>query len=186
MHRPPLVACLALSACQPPPEEGDDSSTEVLESAATSTVFECGALTVTRGSASADHLLPALATSDLTGKQDVWDKYVEFGEGTEAACTFNLGTTAPSALVMKVNYRGPKSASMLWTFEAWDSVNKKWVKVGDNSFAADWLWTAKDLAVPAPVANFVSSNLVKIRYRTTSTVKDASDLDLWVLSATSS
>ena len=141
-------------------------------------------LTVSAGSVGSGQTVAALAVRDQSGSQDAWSKYVEFSPSTSAVVSYALpaGVTAASlsALSISVNYRGPKKATMRWTFEAWDATAGAWVAVGDNTFAADWAWTAGSLALPAPHARFVAAGAIKLRYATTSAA-DSSDLDQLVI-----
>jgi cysteinyl-tRNA synthetase len=147
----------------------------------------CTTLTFTAGHGGGGQTAANLATAQLTGTKDVWNDYVEFSSGSDATCTFALPAGTPasavSALTVVTNYRGPAKSAMLWQFDAWDYAANAWVNVGDNGFAADWVWTAGKLALPSPVTRFVSgAGQLKVRYHTSST-NDASDLDQLVLGA---
>jgi hypothetical protein len=187
MRRPvPFVLLATLSACEMAPEAELPAAEEIdtVEGAATS-VATCTALTFTKGRLHSGQSATTLARRELTGTQDVWEKYVEFDPGSEASCSFNVSATGLSGLAARVNYRGPRKTTMRWVFEAFDATTSAWVYVGDNAFAGDWVWTARDLALPAPVSRFVSGGKVRVRYRAVGTA-DASLLDEWVLVVTTS
>ena len=82
-----------------------------------------------------------------------------------------------------MNYRGPSKTSQLWTFEVLDSSTGTWTSLGDNAFAAGWIWTENTFTIPAPATRFFSSGTLQIRYGTASTV-DASDIDQLIITGT--
>jgi endo-alpha-1,4-polygalactosaminidase (GH114 family) len=147
-------------------------------------VMACETLTFERRRLLGGQSLETLATRELSGREDVWEHYVEFARRASATCTFPLprDVTATEAvgLTLRTNYRGPRRSEMRWVFEAWDATQERWVLVGDNAFARDWVWTAATIELPAPASRFVSNGAVKVRYRATSR-RDASLLDEWVL-----
>jgi len=115
----------------------------------------------------------------------VWTDYVELSPSSRIVCNYNLpsGSTVTS-LAVQTNYRGPDKASQTWTFEVWDTTTGTWVLLGDNTFAADWVWTKHTFTMPAPYARFFASNgVLQIRYGTTSNV-DASDVDQLIVTGT--
>jgi hypothetical protein len=184
MRRSVLLACLAFTACDPSLDENvPGGEVEEVNAAATS-VVTCNPLTFTKGALPGGQSAATLAQKEQTGTQDTWSKYVEFSKGSESSCSFGVGAAPVAGLSVAVNYRGPKKSEMRWTFDAYDNAAKAWVNIGDNAFAPDWTWAAKTFALPAPIARFVSNQLVKIRYKAIGTA-DVSQLDLWTLSVTS-
>jgi len=163
-------------------EDRYGTSTEGL----TEATLVCNPLQFTSGRLLAGQSAATLATRQLTGTQDVWASYVEFAKGAAATCTFTLpaGITADAlaALSVRTNYKGPRKAQVRWVWEAWSGSSQTWMIVADNGFAADWRWTAATIAFPAPLAQFVTSGQIRVRYRQL-TLTDASDLDEWVLVA---
>ena len=117
----------------------------------------------------------------------MWTDYVELSPGTQIVCNYNLpsGVSAGgvSSMALQVNYRGPNKAAQVWTFEVRDTTTGSWVSLGDNAFAADWIWTMHTFAFPAPLARYFSGTTLQIRYGTTSTV-DASDVDEMLITGT--
>ena len=57
-----------------------------------------------------------------------------------------------------------------------DAAAGAWIRIGDNAFAPDWVWTPTTFQLPAPLSRFFSAGRLQIRYGTTSTF-DASDID---------
>jgi len=147
----------------------------------------CAALTVATGSIGPGQTAAALTTAELTGTQDIWANYVEVFPSSSIICRYDLpaGVSAAtlSALALRVNYRGPNRTFQTWTFEAFDATAGVWVPLGDNTFAATWVWTATTFNLPSPLSRFVSGSSLQIRYGTTSNV-DASDIDQLLMSAT--
>ena len=65
-----------------------------------------------------------------------------------------------------------------------DTTTGAWTLLGDNSFAAGWIWTKHTFTLPTPYARFFSSSgTLQIRYGTTSAV-DASDVDQLLITGT--
>ena len=130
----------------------------------------------------------SLTTAELTGTTDVWDDYVELSPSSRIVCSYTLpsGTAAGavSSLALQVNFRGPSQAHQAWTFEVQDATTGAWVLLGDNSFAAGWIWSKHTFTLPAPLARFFASGTtLQIRYGTTSNV-DASDIDQLLVTGT--
>jgi hypothetical protein len=148
----------------------------------------CSSLSVTAGQIGDGQTASNLATAQLTGTTDVWDDYVELSPASQIVCNYPLpsGITASSvsSLALQVNYRGPDRGSQLWTFEVRDNTTGTWTSLGDNTFAAVWVWTTHTFTLPAPLARyFSSSGTLQIRYGTTSSF-DASDVDELLMTGT--
>ena len=146
----------------------------------------CTNLAVTAGAIGPGQTAAALTNAELTGTADVWTDYVELSPGSQIVCSYELPAgVAPSALTslaLDVNYRGPDKATMTWTFEVLDNTTGTWTALGDNSFAAVWVWTPQVFALPAPFDHFFSGSTLQIRYGTTSDF-DASALDQLLITA---
>jgi hypothetical protein len=144
----------------------------------------CGALSVAAGQIGPGQTASALTTAELTGTDDVWADYVELSPASRIVCSYVLPSGvspgALSALALQTNYRGPVRATQIWTFEVLDTTTGTWLSLGDNGFAADWVWTSQRFTLPPPLARFVSGGTLQIRYGTTSSA-DASDLDELVI-----
>jgi hypothetical protein len=165
-------------ACSP---GGDATRVVPLIEAAGSTVVAPSTLTFSSGTLPGGQQVGALATRQLSGTQDDWSAYVEFGPGARAVAQYALSAAQTSAeLSLRTSYRGPTAKEMRWTFDAYDHAAGAWVTVGDNSFASGWVWTPATFAL-AP--RFVGDGgEVRVRYGTDSTA-DASDVDELVLLA---
>ena len=152
-----------------------------------STPFSMACTSLASGAIGSGQSISALATAELTGTADVWANYVELDPGTQIVCNYNLpsGVAAGSvtSMALQVNYRGPSKSTQLWTFEVRDTTTGAWVPLGDNAFAAGWIWTKAAFALPAPLARYFSSTgTLQIRYGTTSSA-DASNVDQMLISA---
>jgi hypothetical protein len=149
-------------------------------------VLPCSALSVVAGQIGPGQSAAALTTAELTGTTDMWTNYVEVFPSSRIVCSYNLpaGVSAASVagLSLDVNYRGPSLATQPWTFEVFDAGAGTWVALGDNGFAAGWVWTKHTFTLPAPLARFFSSGTLQIRYGTSSAA-DASDIDQLVIRA---
>ncbi len=137
-------------------------------------------LAVATGSIGPGQTAAALASAELTGTQDVWANYVEVFPASSIVVNYDLtgGVTpgAVTALGLTVNYRGQPIVRQLWTFEVFDAAAGAWIRIGDNAFAPNWVWTPTTFPLPAPLSRFFSAGRLQIRYGTTSTF-DASDID---------
>jgi hypothetical protein len=145
------------------------------------TVSACQKLEVVRGGIGGGQSARALASRDLAGSQDTWEKHVVFDPGSEVTCTFPANDGV-EGLSLRFNYRGPDRRGVRWIFEAWDATAGAWVYLGDNSHAVSDRWSARELPLPGPIARFVAANQVSVRYRATG-AGQASSLDEWVLTA---
>src|SRR5262245_27943285 len=117
----------------------------------------------------------------------MWTNYVEVFPASRIVCNYVLpsgvNASAVTALALDVNYRGPSKNTMTWTFEVFDTGTGTWTLLGDNAFAAGWVWTKTTFTPPAPLARFFASGTLQIRYGTTSSA-DASDIDQLLIRAT--
>ncbi len=137
------------------------------------------------GQIGAGQTAAALTTAELTGTTDVWLDYVELFPASRIVCSYNLPSGSPvTSLNLRVNYRGQSRTFQTWTFEALDNTTGLWILLGDNTFAAGWVWTPNTFTLPAPLARFFSSSgTLQIRYGTASNV-DASDIDQLLITGT--
>jgi hypothetical protein len=117
----------------------------------------------------------------------MWTDYVELQGPSTIVCNYNLPSgvagSGVSSMALQINYRGPNKAAQLWTWEVKDTTTGNWISLGDNGFAADWVWTKTTLNVPGPLARYFSGSTLQIRYGTTSSV-DASDVDQMLITGT--
>jgi len=152
----------------------------------TSITIPCTTVSVVAGQLGAGQSVAALTAAELAGTADVWTDYLELSAGARVVCTYTLpggvAASSISALSLDVNYRGPTTESMTWAFEVLDPTTGTWTPLGDNGFAAAWVWTAHTFTLPAPASRYVSAGALQIRYGTTSTA-DASDLDQLLIRA---
>jgi hypothetical protein len=181
-----ISALAAMVGCGSAAELEDGSTTDeapLLQG----TLIACNSLNIEKGKIGSGQTVATLAERQLTRRQDVWEKYVEFAPGTSAVCDYplpaNLAPAGIEALTLGINYMGPKKSEMLWSWEVLDRSTGAWVAVGDNAFAKDWRWTATALALPAPAERFARGGTIALRYKAANS-HDASDLDQMALYAT--
>lgn len=145
----------------------------------------CASLAVASGQIGPGQTAAALTTAELTGTQDVWSNYVELFPSSRIVCHYDMAAGVAASqvttLFLQVNYRGPRIAFQLWTFEALDATTATWVQIGDNGFAPSWVWTRTSFLLPAPLQRFFSGNRLQVRFGTASAF-DAADLDQMVVS----
>jgi hypothetical protein len=175
---------LALAGCGNATDSNADG--QDAQAVAAGVTLTCQKLSVLTGSIGSGQSAAALATAQLTNKQDVWKDYVEFSPKTSAVCTYPLPSGMDPAsitgLKLQVNYRGPAKSQMVWTFQGWSTTTDGWTAIGDNGFARDWVWTSDQMTFPGPVSQYISGGQIQILYETTSNV-DASDVDQLVVIA---
>jgi hypothetical protein len=148
------------------------------------------ALRALKGSHSAQPLR-VLAVRDQTDSDDTWSAYKEFHatrEGYTGAFTFVLPRgVQPSdltRLTLHTNYRGPTRSEQRWGWYLRDFLTHRWILLGDNTGARNWLWTLLRFPVRGDLRRFVSpTGRLQVRYQTSSTV-DNSNLDYLALVVT--
>jgi N-terminal glycosyl-hydrolase-114-associated domain len=183
-----ILSCVVLgpSACGAP-SPASDVQDDLEESVKSGTVLTCDELQVSSGGIGSGQSAKTLAKKELSGTKDRWTNYVEFDPGSVATCSFALpaGLTVNSlqGVTLRTNYRGPKKSYAPWYFEVWNANGGKWVKVGDNGFAKDWVWTRHSMPFPISAQDTVDGGRIRVRYRDGSTRDEASLLDELVLIA---
>lgn len=168
-----LAGCTGELKLAQPINDGDEAEL--------SNSLKCVELTVETGAIGQGQSARALDRAELSGTTDNWDRYVEFTQGTRAVCRFMISLTTPlDALSLRVNYLGPTFNDMPVQFEVFDRVLGAWVKVFDNGFARDWVWTRNTAPLPGEPYRFVAND-GSIRIRYLNGTADVSDLDQLVL-----
>jgi len=76
-----------------------------------------------------------------------------------------------------VNTRGKAKSIQRWRFQLRDFVQKKWITLGDNSGALDWVWFKQRFTIKSNISNYINAdNDLKIRYVSNNNV-DVSNVD---------
>ncbi|MEN8220518.1 MAG: endo alpha-1,4 polygalactosaminidase [Pseudomonadota bacterium] len=136
-----------------------------------------------------DQSLDVLAQLDQAGSDNDWDTYIEFSPTNKYVgfFSFRLPSQTNAAdlitLTLHVNYLGPTKADQRWAWHLRNFCTKKWVLVGDNKNASDWLWTQMNFEIDDPSCYADGNGKLKLRYYTKSN-DDSSDLDYLALSYT--
>jgi hypothetical protein len=133
----------------------------------------------------------ALSVMDQTGSDDNWNSYVEFttpGVAYSGFQTFKLPAyiTASkiTALILHVNFRGPIASTQTWSWQIYDWGSARWIALGNNTSAPDWIWTEKTFTIPSPFARYVNGQRqIRIRLKSNNAVDDF-DLDYEALEIT--
>ena len=143
--------------------------------------------TTTAGSDGGQAVATSIAIQDLTGSQDSWSKYVEFGpngsQKYDGYQSFTLPTSITPASItsiqVKVNYRGPDSATQIWTWRIYDWTTNSYTTVGTNATAPSWgNWTVLNFNVNGSLANYVRNSDGKIRIGlSANNTADSADID---------
>ena len=121
-----------------------------------------------------------LHVQDQSGTQDNWNKYVEFDTdgGYRGYRTYQLPTNINAqdinSLQVKVNYKGAQKSDQRWVWQIRDWSAGKWITLGDNASAQDWVWSEFTFDAPSPYPRFINSNgNIRIRLKTTSDYDNA-------------
>ena len=154
--------------------------------AATSTLVPTS-YTTTAGTDGGQAVATSIAIQDLTGSKDSWNKYVEFGpkgsQNYDGYQSFTLPTSispnSVSAIQVKVNYRGPNTATQLWTWKIYNWATSSYVNVGTNASAPGWgNWTVLTFNVSGSLANYVRASDGKIQIGlSANNTADSTDID---------
>ncbi len=154
-------------------------------------LFGVGLLASTSEAAGADRLFPregrigsgqsvaALAARDQSGRDDDWDRYVEFIPSDTLHRSVLLLTPqgqGADRLDIDLNYRGPDAGENRWRLLVRDWEAGQWVKVFDNVDVADWEWTPSTVSLDDPARFLDGNGQVRLRY-VSSNARDVSQLD---------
>jgi hypothetical protein len=136
-----------------------------------------------RGSSS-DQPLETLALWQQSNSQDDWDTYLEFAPESKGYTGYFLFDVPEGVdvdevenLELRVNYRGPLRSFQRWYWQLRDYAAGRWVTLGDNRSAGDWVWSELRMPVPGDPGDYLDRNgRFKLRYRS-KTDEDASQID---------
>jgi hypothetical protein len=152
----------------------------------TTTLVESSYVT-TAGNASSQPVATSINLLDESGTASTWSKYVEFNTNLNAVYAgyqlFTLPTSiAPgsvTAIQVKVNYRGPSTATQTWTWQLFNWATNSYVTVGTNAGAPDWgAWTILTFNAGGTLANYIRSSDGQIKVQLLSNnPSDAADID---------
>ncbi len=146
-----------------------------------------GNLVSKRGTQS-DQPLTVLAVEDQKGMNDDWHRYKEFYVGRRGYLGIfsyrlptDTGKQDVTTLELLANYKGTTRAQQRWMWQVRNFNTGKWVLVGDNKAAVDWVWTRMVFALPGDPSDFIDdSGRLTVRYLTKTSLDD-SDLDYLAL-----
>ena len=109
----------------------------------------------------------ALWVQDQSGRQNNWNKYVEFDPIRRASPpyqgyrTYTLPSdVTPAAIIalqVKVNYRGQSATFQRWTWHIYDWTTSSWVTLGDNTGASEWVWSPLSFTASGTLAHYANS-----------------------------
>lgn len=124
--------------------------------------------------------LAALKVKDQSGTSTSWDKYVQMTPGSSGYSgdlTFKAPAGSLTSLSLDVNYKGLPKASQLWTFSLYNNSTGAFDRIGDNTVAANEVWTLIKFTVSSKASSYVNSQgNITLRYASPSSVK-RSNLD---------
>ncbi len=135
---------------------------------------------VRKGSIS-NQSLSVLSSKDMKGWQDDWYTYIELAPD-EKRFVGLFDFKAPkrngwNKLMVKANTIGEAANNQRWRFQLRDFTNKRWLDIGNNNGAADWVWFGQSMVVGQSIGNYINTNgRIRIRYFSNNAV-DVSNLD---------
>ena len=143
---------------------------------------------VSKRGTQSDQPLTVLAVEDQKGSSDDWHRYKEFyvnRRGYAGIFSYDLPTDTDkqdvTTLELLANYRGAPRAEQRWLWQVRNLKTGKWVLIGDNKSAGDWVWTRMVFALPGDPRDFIDdSGRLAVRYLT-KTGRDNSNLDYLAL-----
>lgn len=92
-------------------------------------------------------------------------------------------TGIPKQLSVNVSFLGDDASEPLWYWSILNPATGGWVTIGDNSWAGNWVRTARVLPVADPAQYVDASGHVKVRFRTETSSNDG-ELDRMTLTVT--
>ena len=121
---------------------------------------------------SSDQPLSVLSRLDQSGNQDNWNRYVEFSPGRrgyKGVFYFRLPRDVDAAtvdtLTLSLNYRGPARSEQRWRWLIRNFKHRRWVPLGENKWARDWIWFNKEFPVSGAPSNYINDDgRLKVRY----------------------
>jgi hypothetical protein len=134
----------------------------------------------TNAGTTSNQSMSALKVKDQSGTSTSWDNYVQMTPGS-SGYSGDLSFKAPagslSSISLDVNYKGLPKTSQLWTFSLYNNATGAFDRIGDNSSAANEVWSLIKITVSSNASSYVNSqgNIV-LRFASTSSVK-RSNLD---------
>lgn len=125
--------------------------------------------------------LSALNTLEQSGSDDIWSTYIEASPNSNnfiGVFYFNQPVEKQwQELKLKVNTVGEAKNSQHWQIQLRDFTNNRWVPVGDNSNASEWVWQQQTLSVTSNVSNYINTNNdIEVRYLSNNN-NDISNID---------
>jgi hypothetical protein len=152
----------------------------------TTTLLETAYVT-TAGNASSQPVATSINLLDESGTQSTFTKYVEFNTNLNAVYAgyqlYTLPTSiSPSSVTgiqVKVNYRGPATATQTWTWQLFNWAINNYATVGDNTGTPSWgAWQILTFNAGGTLANYVRSSDGQIKVQLLSNnASDAADID---------
>ncbi len=125
--------------------------------------------------------LSVLSSKDQSGTQDNWSTYIEASPGSNRfVADFFFRTIkkeTPEKIEIHVNTIGEDSRSQKWLIQLRDFSHGKWITMGSNQRARNWVWHHQVLSLNSQIANFISTRgVIRLRYRSNND-KDVSNID---------
>ncbi len=137
-------------------------------------------ITTPKGAVS-DQDLSVLASLDQSGNEDNWSTYIEAKPNQKkfvGVFYFKQATAKQwKEIRIDANTLGEAKSVQRWRFQLRDFEQRKWITLGDNSGALDWVWFKQRFTIKSNIANYINANNdLKIRYVSNNNV-DVSNID---------
>ena len=137
-------------------------------------------ITTPKGSVS-NQDLSVLASIEQFGGEDDWSTYIEAKPNWKKFVGIfyfrQVEAKQWEKIRIDVNTLGETKSAQRWRFQLRDFVQKKWVTLGDNSDAVEWVWFKQHFTISSNISNYIDANNdIKIRYLSDNNV-DVSNID---------
>lgn len=151
--------------------------------AATETLY-VDSIDVRKGSIS-NQSVTVLNHAQLSGSDDDWSTYIEVApDNNRFVGLFDFYASSRlgwSQLQIDTNTIGEAASAQRWRFQIRDIINNRWVDIGNNDGASDWLWYPQQFLLDQSVSNYINGQgRIRIRYLSNNAV-DVSNIDQLVV-----
>jgi hypothetical protein len=167
----------------------NDEQNRLTLASESSLILTVDSLTVKRGDVS-NQGLDVLSEQSMTGTEDNWYDYIEVSPDSKRFIgdfTFTLPPeilyTDVESIAIHTNAIGEAKVDQRWLFKISDHFNSRWLTVGDNTEASNWVWHAQSLYIASPAEQFIDNqNQITVRFQSNNNY-DVGNLDYLVVEA---
>jgi hypothetical protein len=137
-----------------------------------------------------DPSLSKLEVKDQSGQADNWSKYIDFQPNSnryQGNIYFYLPDDVDKSDVtqikIKTNFKGWSYSKQKWYWKLRNFSTNKWVTIGKNTFAQDWVWAEKSWVRTSTDFIKSSNGEIRLQYRSNND-RENSNLDYLIIEIT--